>query len=55
MKFGPAFCIFNVPFGFPLFYLYFTLFPKLIPSWMMIDTVNTEMLKNQSQRKKDAI
>ena len=46
MKFIPAFFIFNVPFGFPLFYLYFKLFPRLIPSWMMIDTVKKEMLKN---------
>lgn len=37
--------VFNVPFGFPLFYLYFTFFPQLIPLWMMVDSVEVEIKK----------
>lgn len=47
IKFGPAFAVFNVPFGFPLFYLYLTLFPQLIPSWMMVDSIHEKILSKR--------
>lgn len=47
-------CIFNIPFGLPLFYLYLRFFPELIPSWMMVDTFHEKIIEIRKQAKKRA-
>ena len=54
IKFGPAFVIANVPFGFVLFYTYLKLFPQLIPSWMMVDLIYEKIEKRRDERRVNA-
>lgn len=47
----PAFTVFNMPFGGPLFFIYLQLFPNFTPTWLLIEHIYKAMLSQEQENR----